>query len=205
MSGPPSAIDTFLAALVAIERAWGLLDKADPAQADILEAARLGAASAQVLTRAAALLSGDTDRAHALLEQAVTLDAPPAPAQLALSRSFRARGDAIAASRWLRGAMMRARPDAALLLELAAIESDNAAQIVDAALAFPCRDAITAADAARALLAFGKRKEARIAATIAFEAGARDGDFLALYSDLLADLGLHDDPPLPPGPLGMPH
>lgn len=205
MSGPASDIETFLAALAAIEGAWGLLDKADPAQADILEAARLGAASAQVLTRAAALLSGDTDRAHALLEQAVTLDAPPAPAQLALSRSFRARGDAVEASRWLRGAMMRARPDAALLLELAAIESDNAARIVDAALAFPCRDAITAADAARALLAFGKRKEARIAGTIAFEAGARDGDFLALYSDLLADLGLHDDPPLPPGPLGMPH
>lgn len=206
MTGPPSDIETFLAALVAIERAWGLLDKTDPAQADIVEAARLGAASAQVLTRAAALLSeADPDRAHALLEQAVMLDAPPAPAQLALSRSFRARGDAAEASRWLRGAVMRARPDAALLLELAAIESDDAAWIVDTARAFPCRDAATAADAASALLAFGKRKEARIAATIAFEAGARDGDFLTFYSDLLADLPLHDDPPLPPGPIGMPH
>ena len=197
--------------MLAIERAWTMLDVAEGASGsppidDIEEAARLGAASAHVLVRAAGLIArSDPDRAHRLLERAVALDAPPAPAQLALARSFRSRGDEAQASRWLRGAMLRARPDGALLLELAAIERDHARAIVDAAQVFPCRDATTAAKAARALLEHGKRKEARIAGMIAFEAGARDGDFLILYSDLLADHTLHDDPPLPPGPLGMPH
>ncbi len=72
-------------------------------------------------------------------------------------------------------------------------------------LSFPCRDAATAADATGALVAYGKLKPARIAGTIAFEAGARDGDFLILYSDLLANPDLLDGPPLPDGPLGMPH
>ena len=206
MTGQPSDIESFLAALVAIERAWILLDAADPSPADIAEAVRLGGASAQVLTRAAALRTAtDPSRAHALLEQAVALEAPPAPAQLALSRSFRARGDKAEASRWLRGAMLRARPDAALLLELATIETDHAREIVEAAQVFPCRDVATAMAAGRTLLACGKKTEARIACTMAFEAGARDGDFLIFYSDLLADVSLHDDPPLPPGPLGMPH
>jgi len=201
MSKPPSNIDAFLDALLAIERAWTLLDTGE-----IAEAVRLGGASAQILTRAAALLSTtDADRAHRLLEQAVALDAPPAPAQLALSRSLRARGDEAGASRWLRGAMLRARPDGSLLLELAALEPNHARAIVEAARAFPCRDAAAAAGAAGALVACGKREEARIAGTIAFEAGARDGDFLILYSDLLADTALHDDRPLPSGPLGMPH
>jgi len=201
MSEPPRDIDAFLAALLAIERAWALLDTGE-----IEKAVRLGGASAQVLTRAAALLSAtDPDRAHRLLEQAVALDASPAPAQLALSRSLRARGDEAGASRWLRGAMLRARPDGSLLLELAALEPDHAHAIVETARALPCRDAAAAADASSALLACGKRKEARVAGTIAFETGARGGDFLTLYSDLLADTALHDDPPLPPGPLGMPH
>ena len=201
MSEPPSDIDAFLTALLAIERAWALLDSGE-----VEDAMRLGSASAQVLTRAASLLSAaDPNRAHALLEQAVGLDDPPAPAQLALSRSFRARGDEAGASHWLRGAMLRARPDGSLLLELATLERGHARAIVGAALAFPCRDAATAAEAASALFACGKRTEARIAGTIAFEAGARDGDFLTLYSELLADPALQDDPPLPLGPLGMPH
>jgi len=206
MTAAPNDIEPFLAALLAVERAAMLLDKAEPTATEIEKAIELGATSAQILTRAATLLS-DTEpgRAHELLERAVALDAPPAPAQLALSRSFRARGDAAQASRWLRGAMLRARPDAALLLELASIESNQADAIAAAALAFPCRDLATAADAAGALLACGKRKAARIACTIAFQAGARGGDFLMLYSDLLADAALHDDPPLPDGPLGMPH
>lgn len=206
MTGQSADIGAFLAALLSIERGWTLLDAPAPSPADILEAVRLGGVSAAVLTRAAALLSAaNPDRSHALLEQAVALDAPPAPTQLALSRSFRARGNEAEASRWLKGAMLRARPDAALLLELAAIEIDHAREIAEAALTFRCRDTATAADAARTLLARGKRKEARIAGTIAFEAGARDRDFLLFYSDLLADPTFHDDPPLPPGPLGMPH
>lgn len=193
-------IADFLTRLLAIERAWALLP------ADIEEALRLGSASAHVLVRAAELIApSDPDRAHRLLGQAVLLDAPPAPAQLALSRSFRARGEEAEASRWLRGAMLRARPDAALLLELAAIETDHAAEIVAAAQRFPCRDTATAADAASALVAYGKLPEARIAGTIAFEAGARDGDFLTLYSDLLANPALGDAAKLPDGPLGMPH
>ena len=183
-----------------------LLDVPAPSAADIEDAVRLGAASAQVLVRAADLIApADPERAHALLEQSVRLDTPPAPAQLALARSFRDRGDQTRASLWLRGAMLRSRPDGALLLELAAIESDHAHAIVDIAGAFPCRDTAVAIRATVALLAGGKRKEARVAGTIAFEAGARDADFLIAYSDLLADVSLHDDPPLPQGPLGMPH
>ncbi|MBW8744366.1 MAG: hypothetical protein JF628_08475, partial [Sphingomonas sp.] len=162
-------VEPFLATLRAIERAWAMLDVAEGASGslpidDIEEAARLGAASAHGLVRAAGLIArSDPERAHRLLERAVALDAPPAPAQLALARSFRSRGDEAQASRWLRGAMLRARPDGALLLELAAIERDHARAIVDAAQTFPCRDATTAAKAASALLAHGKRKEARIA------------------------------------------
>jgi len=204
-------IEQFLTSLRAIEQAWTMLDAVAgagdaPSIPDIETAARLGAGSAHVLVRAADLIApSDPERAHSLLEQAVALDAAPAPVQLALARSFRARGDEAQASLWLRGAMLRARPDGALLLELAAIERDHARAIVDASQAFPCRDAATAADAMKALLAHGKRKEARIAGMVAFEAGARGEDFLILYSDLLADTSLHDDPPLPPGPLGMPH
>lgn len=204
-------IGAFLTTLLAIEQAWALLDEAERADNarpvhNIEEAVLLGGASASILTRAAALLAPtDPARAHHLLEQAVALDAPPAPAQLALARSFRKRGDDGQASHWLRGAMLRSRPDAALLLELAAIETDHARQIVDAATVFPRRDRTAAADAGCALLALGKRKEARIAFDIAFSAGARDPNFLILYSDLLADTALHDDPPLPTGPFGMPH
>jgi len=204
-------IEQFLTTLRAIEQAWAMLDATAGAGgpssiSDIETAARLGAASAHVLVRAADLIAqSNPERAHSLLEQAVRLDAAPAPAQLALARSFRARGDEAQASRWLRGTMLRARPDGALLLELATIERDHARAIVDAAQALPCRDTATAVKATRALLAGGKRKEARIAGTIAFEAGARDPDFLILYSELLADTSLHDDPPLPKGPLGMPH
>jgi len=204
-------IQHFLTALRSIEQAWAMLDAAEgaddtPPISDIEAAVRLGAASTHVLVRAADLIApSDPERAHRLLEQAVALDAPPAPAQLALARSFRARGDQAQASRWLRGAILRARPDGALLLELAAIEHDHAQAIVDAAHVFRCRDTATAVKATSALLAGGKRKEARIAGTIAFEAGARDPDFLIVYSELLADTSLHDDPPLPEGPLGMPH
>ncbi|WP_162875605.1 hypothetical protein [Sphingomonas crusticola] len=176
------------------------------APGDIEEAVNLAGASAPTLTRAAALLSdSDPARAHRVLEQAVALDAAPAPAQLALARSFRAKGDDAEASRWLRGAMLRARPDAALLLELATIESEYARELVDVARSLPCRDARTAEAAAAMLIAAGSRKEARIASDIAFQAGARGADFLTGYSDLLADPQMHEDPPLPNGPLGMPH
>jgi hypothetical protein len=201
-------IGAFLSTLCAIERAWALLDSIEQGDArhSIWNAVELGSASAAVLTRAAALLSpADATGAHALLEQAVLLDSPPAPTQLALSRSFRARGDDRAASRWLRGAMLRARPDAALLLEYAAIEPEHARAIVDAAQHFTCGNARGAVEAGGALLACGKRKAARIAYDMAFQAGAREGDFLTSYSDLLADPELHDDPPLPDGPIGMPH
>lgn len=199
-------IEALLATLLATENAWALLEGSAAETPDWQQAVRLGGTSAQVLTRAAMLLAAsDPARSHTLLEQAVGIEGAPAPTQLALSRSFRAQGNKHEASRWLQGAMLRARPDAGLLLEWAAIEIDKAAIIVDAAQKFACRDVRTAQDAALALIASGKRKEGRIACDIAFQAGGRDRDFLLRYSDLLADPGMHADPPLPDGPLGMPH
>jgi hypothetical protein len=101
--------------------------------------------------------------------------------------------------------MLRARPDGALLLELAEIEQQAALHIATAARSFPCRDASLAVSAGCTLLARGQRKAARIAFDMAFAAGARSGDFLTTYSELLGDPAIHEDPPLPPGPLGMPH
>jgi len=202
--------------LIGIERAWNLLEKAENLAGSDLQGARdaldeaivEGAASAQVLTRAARLLATDhksADAAHALLECAVGLDGAPAPAQLAIARSFAQRGNLTEASRWLRGAMLRARPDGALLLELATIEDQAALQIATAARSFPCRDASLAVSTGCTLLAEGHRKAARIAFDMAFAAGARSADFLTTYSELLADPAMHEDPPLPAGPLGMPH
>lgn len=202
-----SQIQIFLTTLLAAEKAWASLDAVEAhGSQELEEAVSLGSASAQLLTRVAGLLSvSQPERAHEILQQAAALDGAPAPTQLALSRSFRAQGHGSEASHWLQGAMLRARPDGALLLELAAIELDHARSLVDAARAFPCRDASTAQDAALALIASGKRKEGRIAGDIAFKAGARAPEFLFHYSALLADRAMRADPPLPAGPLGMPH
>ena len=202
--------------MIGVERAWGLLDEAEHLAGNDAEGTRNiideaiveGAASSQVLTRAARLLSADesgAEAAHALLERAVCLDGAPAPTQLALARSFAQCGNLSAASRWMQGAMLRARPDGALLLELATIEHQAALLIATAARSFPCRDASLAVSTGCTLLAQGHRKAARIAFDIAFAAGARFADYLTTYSELLADPAMHEDPPLPPGPLGMPH
>jgi hypothetical protein len=212
----PADIDDFLARLMGVERAWSLLDKAEhlvgndleTAQKIIDEAVTQGAASAQVLTKAARLLAADeggTEAAHALLERAVHLDGAPAPTQLALARSLAKRGNLPEASRWLRGAMLRSRPDGALLLELATMERRAALDIAMAARSLSCRDANLAVSTGCTLIAQGHRKAARIAFDMAFAAGARSADFVTTYSELLADPAMHEDPPLPPGPLGMPH
>lgn len=212
---PDPGSASFLSSLLDIERGWARLEEAgrlattDPraAGAAIAKAVTERERSAPLLVAAADLLTtlGETARAHVLLEQAVAFDAPPAPAQIALGRSFRACGDLANARRWLRGGMLRARPDAALLLELAAIEPGDAFALTDAARGFPCRQPELAATAGQALRAAGEARPARIAFDIAYGAGARDPNFLIAYSDLLAEPALHDDPPLPDGPIGMPH
>lgn len=166
-----------------------------------------GSASAQSLTRASQLYAvlGNDAAAHALLERAVQLDSPPAPTQLALARSFAARGDRADASRWMRGAMLRARPDGALLLELATIEPEAALRLAKAARSLTCRDAGLARTSAERLLEQGHAKAARFGFDVAFAAGDRAPDFLIAYSDLLADPAVREEPPLPAGPLGMPY
>ena len=91
-----------------IEQGWRLLEEAESATS-IREAARTGAASAQLLTRAAERLAslGEANAAHDLLAAAVEIGGPPAPAQIAFARSLAQRGDPAAALRWFRGGLLR--------------------------------------------------------------------------------------------------
>ena len=118
--------DDFAAAIMAAERAAATLIAAkregsvDRAKA----AAEEGRHCPQIVIEAADLIGRLGERAAALdmLSAGLSLDGPTAPLQHAYARHCRDAGDLEGARRWLRGAMLRARPNAAMAFALCEIE-----------------------------------------------------------------------------------
>ncbi len=112
--------------ILAVESAAdALLAAKREASVDLAKAAAAkGARCPQIIIEAADLLHqlGQPAAALDLLGEGVSLDGPTAPFQLAYSRHCRDVGDLDAARQWLRGAMLRARPNAAMALALCEIE-----------------------------------------------------------------------------------
>ena len=189
---PPDQTRPFVDTLRAIEQAWAELQEASDAEA-VARAAERGCASAQVIALAADKLTalGLPDRARELLERGVRLDAPPAPVQLALARNLQAAGDLEGARRWLMGAMLRARPDAALGYELAAMEVERgdgeaAAAVVAAAAGLYIQNIDRTVAAGRRLRDLGRPDLAIATFRHVYERGGRDWGFLVDYGALAA-------------------
>lgn len=183
---------SFLRTLTDIETAWARLD-ADAGPDAARDAATIGGLSAQLLLRAAQILDrhGARTEAKALLEQALGLDAPPAPVQFAYAAMLDEAGDRDEARAWLMGAMLRARPDAALAYRLAAIEAERgdraaAAATVEAAAGLNCNIVDETIAAGHRLRDAGEPRLACRAYARAFARGARDWRFLVDYADLVA-------------------
>lgn len=141
-----SGADAFARSILAVEGSFADLEAARrSASIALAEAAAVkGRCCPQLLIKAAELITelGDPPRARELLGWGLLLDGPTAPVQHAYGRHCRAAGDLDEARRWLRGAMLRARPTAALALELGEIElalGDEAAAIEAIELAIELR------------------------------------------------------------------
>jgi len=197
---------SFVATIVDIERGWAEL-QGEPGPDAARRAAKLGGLSAQLLVRAADILtrSGHREEARALLERGLDLDAPPAPLQYAYARMLDEAGDRDGARHWLMGAMLRARPDAALGYRLAAIEAERgeptaAGAVVEAVAGLVCNDMEETIAAARRLRDAGQPLLACRAFARALARGARDWPFLADYHALMASnpslAAIPDDPAL---------
>lgn len=196
MAASTTTVD-FLAKLLAVEEAWGMLDRVE--QSDdrvglIGRAVAKGGHATQVLIRAGEMLAalGQGDRALRTLEQGTTLDGPTAPLQVALAQRLRAMGDLDGAARWLRGAMLRARPDARLLATLATVElesgrPDCSEAILAAAVRFRTNDSAGLASEGRRLRDLGRPDLAIIPFVLAYDGGYRDDGFVTDFGDLLAD------------------
>lgn len=105
------------AALLAEARKTGLVAK-------VMEAVQLGRSSTPMLIEAAEILGslGHQQDAGEVLRMGLTLIGPTAPLQHAYSKHCRDAGDLDEAARWLMGAMLRARANAGMALELHEIE-----------------------------------------------------------------------------------
>ena len=118
--------DGFLDDILAVEAAAADLQEAQRSNSSVLAeaAAHKGRSCPQILIQAAELIAllGDSERARTIVEGGLGLGGPTAPLQHAYARHSRLCGDLVAARHWLRSAMLRARPNAAMALELAEIE-----------------------------------------------------------------------------------
>jgi hypothetical protein len=191
-------IEAFTNRLLAVEEAWTELDRIEGLAAkDPTKAATaidpetlLALESPQLLARAGDMLAswGHTARARDLLADGLKLEAPAAPLQLSYARRLRELGDLPGARAAYRAAMLRARPDAALLFEYAALEQragDAGAASAIAAIAPRFRvwnDAGLLA-AGASLRAAGRPDLALQALLVAFRRGCRNSSLLA---DMLA-------------------
>ena len=123
MTGLPA---DFVRAILDVEAAAALLVEARQAAsaAKAREGAGLGRHCTQLVIEAAELLAslGEAAEALALLKNGLDLAGPTAPLQHAYARHSRDAGAFDEASHWLRSAMLRARPNAAMALELCEIE-----------------------------------------------------------------------------------
>jgi hypothetical protein len=117
---------SFMDAVLAVEEAAVILAEAERYRS--VEKARKGAARGanctQLVIKAAEILAslGEPEEARSILRAGLALSGPTAPLQHAYARHCRAAGQLDEAVRWLKGAMLRARPTASTALELCEIE-----------------------------------------------------------------------------------
>ena len=185
-------IHDFLLRLAAIEGEWAQLDLIEAVAARDIPAAvaAIGAipiralGSAQLLTRAADLFASWDHEAEARdLRAGVDPDAPTAPIQLARARHLRETGDLAGARFAYRATMLRARPDAALLFDYAALEQqagdpEAASAVAEAAMAFRVWNDPDLIEAGRALRAGGRPDLALRPFLLAFRRGYHEPGFL---------------------------
>lgn len=118
--------DRFIAAILDVEDAAALLVSARGAGSieQARAAADKGRSCPQLLIQSAELIAalGDPAGARGILRGGLALDGPTAPLQHSYARHCRAANDLPEARRWLRGAMLRARANAAMALELCEVE-----------------------------------------------------------------------------------
>jgi hypothetical protein len=189
--------EDFLRRLSAIEDAWLQLDRIEAdhdvagasAAVDAIPIAALG--SVQLLVRAAGLLASWKHEAEARDLRAAGPDpnAPKAPVLLARARQLREAGDLNDARAAYRATMLRARPDAALLFEYAALEQQAgdpvaASAITEAAMPFRVWNDPDLIEAGRALRALGRSDLALRPFLLAFRRGYREQAFLDELSAL---------------------
>ena len=121
-----SFADSFADDILAVERAFATLlaAKRDRSIEAAKGAAAEGGRCPQIIIEAADLLGqlGEDAAALDLLDGGLALDGPTAPLQSAYARHCRETGDLDGARHWMRGAMLRARPNAAMALALCEIE-----------------------------------------------------------------------------------
>ncbi|WP_139114786.1 tetratricopeptide repeat protein [Rhizorhabdus dicambivorans] len=186
----------FLDRLLAVEDAWSMLDAVEGSEDKVRQIERAvtaGGHATQVLIRAGEMLAGlgEAERARETLQKGVALDGPTAPLQAALARQLRTMGDLDGAALWLRGTMLRARPDARLLTTLASIELEAgragcAEALLAAAVRFRTNDAAGLAIDGRQLWALGRPDLAMTPFVLAYARGYRDEAYLADFGRLLA-------------------
>ncbi|HMI19321.1 MAG TPA: hypothetical protein VK533_07235 [Sphingomonas sp.] len=207
----------FLRRVVAIEEAWAQLDRIEATRDVAGAVAAIGAGpilalgSAQLLGRAADLLASWGHEAEARDLRAAGPDphAPTAPLQLARARQLREMGDLGGARLAYRATMVRARPDAALLFEYAALEQqagdpEAASAVAEAAMPFRVWNDPDLIMAGRALRATGRPDLALRPFVLAFRRGYREPAFLnELFALRQADEALLGQPfveTIPGGP-----
>lgn len=209
MTAPP---DGLADRIRAIGTAWSLLERS---AGDPLEAIRrdhvLALESPAVLVRLARVLEqqGQGAAAHDLLEQGLALTGPAPQLALAHARSLASMGRSAEARACHAAALLRAQPDAALLIEhatLAADDGDVRAALAIAVLAptWPVSSHHKLADQGRLLAAQGRKELALAAFAAAFAGGAREPatlDFISEHGRALpAVLSLPYAPDVPGGP-----
>jgi peptidoglycan/xylan/chitin deacetylase (PgdA/CDA1 family) len=186
-----SVIEDFIGRLVAVEGAWAQLDRIEAARDVAGAVAAIGAmpipalGSAQLLVRAVDLLVswGHDSEARNLRAAGPDPKAPAAPLLLAGARQMREVGDLEGARAAYRATMLRARPDAALLFEYAALEQQMgdpaaASAIAEAAMALRVWNDPDLIAAGRALRAMGRADLALRPFVLAFRRGYREPAFL---------------------------
>lgn len=136
---------SFAAAVLKVERAATMIREAISAGSidGVVLALRDAETCPPLIIQAADFLRthGQGPMALELLERGLALDGPTAPVQHAYARHCRMAGRFTEAAQWLRSAMLRSRPNAAMALELCEIELaiDEVAALDMAVLAIDLR------------------------------------------------------------------
>lgn len=194
----------FVHAVLEVEEAAAILLEAKrTASVDkAREGAARGRSCTQICIEAADILAslGEAAEARAVLRAALTLDGPTAPLQHHYSRHCRIAGDLDEASHWLKGAMLRARPNAAMALELCEIEyarrnDEAAADALMLSLKLRWNDAERLRQAYRQLIGIGRPQAALVPAMMLHLRRADDARHRRELTELLEAYRPYDELP----------